>query len=232
MNASRPRVLLFPTASKLEWPILSSLEEWADVAVISGAWLEDGQAARDAVAELDRRGWPAATVVSDEWGIVKSVELARANPDRIEALAIGHACLALRTTGPRPTLNPDVVDAFTQLLQTNFSMWARALTQSTRGDYDDGLVDRFLQETPQEDALAMMGRIRARDGESFEDALRELSVPMLLAWHKECLLWTDEGFHDASAALPHAQTVATTSKCSASPEFADALRAFCTSLAA
>jgi hypothetical protein len=51
---------------------------------------------------------------------------------------------------------------------------------------------------------------------------------LLLAQHKGCLLYTDEGFDEAVAALPHAHSVKVGDKPSTSREFASALRAFCT----
>lgn len=227
MNDTRPRLLVFPTANALEWPILPLLEEWADVAVVDGPWLHDGQAAVDAARELDARGWERAVVASDEWGVMKTIELAEMHPERIQALVLGHACLQLTTRGPRPTMSPEVVQGYLQLMRTDFKTWARALTQTTRGGFNDELVEQFMAASSHEDLLAMMERIQARDGHSWEHVLRALDVPMLLAWHKHCLLWTEEGFRDAAAALPDAQTVSIDEKCSTSPAFAEAMRKFC-----
>lgn len=220
-----------PSASRLEWPILPDLEAWADVAVAEGPWLEDGQAVRSAGEALEERGWSDAVVAVDEWAIFKAIELARERPECISALVLGHGCLTLTTNGPRPTLNPSVVETYTQLMRTDFRTYARALTQTTRGDYDDELVMRFMNETTHEAFLRMNERIAARDGEDFEPVLRALGVPMLFGRHTECLLWTHEGFDDALTAFPDAATVKTPNKCSASPEFAEALREFCQSLA-
>ena len=54
---------------------------------------------------------------------------------------------------------------------------------------------------------------------------------MLLAQHKGCLMFTDEGFEDAVAAFPDADGPSCAEKPSTSPEFAQLLREFCTSLA-
>jgi hypothetical protein len=229
---SRPRLLLVPTSAPLEWPILPLLEEWADVATVDGPWIEDGAAARRAADELGARGWPNATLVCDEWAIFKTVEIIERAPGLVQALALGHACTEFRTSGSRPTLNPAVVETYSRLLETDFVMYARAITQTTRGDYDDALVARFMERTSHEQLLTMFERIRARDGESFADALRSVDVPLLFGRHTECLLWTEDSFRDAVDAFPHAKTVAVRSKPSASPDFAAALREFCLGLPA
>ena len=225
--AERPRIVLLPTSSPLEWPILPLIEEWADVAVVRGAWIEDGQTPRDVTREMDVRGWDRATVVSDEWAIVKTVELADARPDVFERVAIGHACVEISTQGEQPSLSPEVVDGYQRLMKTNYQMFARALTQTTRGDYDDELVKRFMEDSNHEDVLTMFKRIRALEGQSFEPALRKLDVPMLIVRHSECLLWTPESFDAAKSAFPDAQTAVTREKCSTSPDFVEVLRDFC-----
>ena len=45
--------------------------------------------------------------------------------------------------------------------------------------------------------------------------------------HEGCLLFTPEGFDDAAAAIPRADTAATPVKPSVSPEFVPILRDFC-----
>jgi hypothetical protein len=52
-------------------------------------------------------------------------------------------------------------------------------------------------------------------------------VPLLLAKHQGCLLYTDEGFEDATKALPHAHPVSLSEKPSTTPEFAEVLEEFC-----
>jgi hypothetical protein len=226
----RPRLLLVPGISRHEWPTLPLLEQWADVAVVEGPWVEDGSAARRAVEELEAHGWSRAVVVCDEWAIWKVVEIAELRPHVFQAFAHGHACTRLARRGGRPTMNPPVVETYTQLLHTDFRTWSRALTQTTRGDYDETQVERFLAGTKHEDVITMFDRIADRDGESFADTIHALGVPLLLAHHTECLLWTEEGFREAVAEFPGATTVSVKTKPSASPEFADALRDFCLSL--
>ena len=47
------------------------------------------------------------------------------------------------------------------------------------------------------------------------------------AKHAGCLASTDEGFEDAAASVPKARLVSVMDAPLTSPEFADALRAFC-----
>jgi hypothetical protein len=228
----RPRLLILPTATELEWPIKPRLEEWADVAVVEGAQPRDEDTVELAVEELERQGWPSAVVVSDEWAIVKAVALCAARPDLVEALVIGHACLQLAVDGDRPTLNGEVADAFERMLHTDYRMFARAMTQVTQGAYDDSMVQRFVERVPHADQVAFMDRVRAGRGSSFEAVFRRLGVPMLFVRHSGCLLWTEAGFQDAVAAFPDAQTASVPDKPSVSAEFAEELRQFCASLAA
>src|SRR3954470_5325275 len=136
-GVQRPRILLVPGMSRFEWPTLPLIEEWADVAVVDGAWVEDGAAARRAGEELEARGWPRAVMVCDEWAIWKAVEIAEQRPDLVEAFAYGHACTRLSRRGKGATLNPDVAETYIQLLRSDFRIYARAITQTTRGDYDE-----------------------------------------------------------------------------------------------
>jgi hypothetical protein len=226
----RPRLLLVPSFSRFEWPTLPLIEEWADVAVVDAAWTEDGSAVRHAVAEAEARGWRKAVVVCDEWAIWKAIEIADLRPDLVQAFVYGHGSIRMARRGEKPTLNPEVVKTYTTLLRTDFRMYARALTQTTRGDYDDAQVEAFLSDTTHEEAVQVFDRGEARDGESFAPTLRALGVPLLFGHHTECLLWTDDGFEEAKAEFPDAKTVAVRAKPSASPEFAEFLREFCEGL--
>ena len=228
---ARQRVLLVPSFSRFEWPTLPLIEEWADVALVDSAWTEDGGAVRQAVEEAEARDWKNAVVVCDEWAIWKAIEIADLRPDLVQAFAYGHACTRLAWHGPRPTLNPEVVETYTTLLRTDFRMYARALTQTTRGDYDDAQVDAFLSETTHEEVVAVFERVEGREGESFASTMRALSVPLMFGHHTECLLWTEDGFEEAKSEFPDAKTIAVSTKPSASPEFAAGLRAFCETIA-
>jgi hypothetical protein len=200
---------------------------WADVAVVDGPWVESGSAVRSAVEELEARGWTDAVVVCDEWSIWKVIEIADLRPDLFRSFAHGHACTQLSRSGERPSLNPQVVETYNQLLRTDVRMYARAIVQTTRGDYDDATIEAFLSEASHADIIATFERIDARYGQSFAATIHSLNVPLLLARHTECLLWTEEGFLDAVAEFPDAQTVEVSAKPATSPEFVEVLRDFC-----
>jgi hypothetical protein len=66
-----------------------------------------------------------------------------------------------------------------------------------------------------------------RDDVNIGELLAQLECPLLFAKHEGCLGSTDEGFEDAVAAFPRAQTVSVTDAPLTSAVFADALREFC-----
>jgi hypothetical protein len=68
---------------------------------------------------------------------------------------------------------------------------------------------------------------RPQEGERIGGQLLELDAPMLLVRHRGCLLYTDEGFEDAAAALPDARSLSVGDKPSTSKEFAALLETFC-----
>src|SRR5688500_4465061 len=116
MAVSRPRLLLVPSFTELEWGIRPSLEEWAEVACFdtpgvggeplpAGIEIDPSRAPelldrwRDAAAErgleeVDRRGWDRFLVVSDGHGAPTATRLARRRRQSVLGLAIGHACLS------------------------------------------------------------------------------------------------------------------------------------------
>jgi pimeloyl-ACP methyl ester carboxylesterase len=232
----RPRILLVPTLTELEWQIKPLLEEWADVASYDAPGVGDEpppdeynlDAIRDrGLAELDRRGWSDAVIVSDEYGSYNSVNIASARPECVRALALGHACLSFRRDGDRATVNREVMGAFFSLLTTDYRTYVRHLTQVTQGAYDEELTDRYIERVPPEVARSYVGFVLAEENNPLEPTLRALGKPMLLAKHDGCLGWSDESFDDVVAAFPDAPTSITSDKPSVSPEFAEALREFC-----
>jgi pimeloyl-ACP methyl ester carboxylesterase len=231
---NRPRILLVPDLTQLEWRNRPLLEEWADVASFDAPGVGDEPPPEEfsvnavverGLAELDRLGWDRVVVVADEFATPAAIRIANAAEDRLAALALGHPCLGLRAEGERPTLNPEVEAAFLQVARTDFRSYVRAMTQITQGAYDDELADKYMERLSPEVAL---GYLEAQlGGESVERPLRELDVPILLAEHRGCLLFTREGYEDAVAALPDAETASYELKPSTSPEFAADLREFC-----
>jgi pimeloyl-ACP methyl ester carboxylesterase len=233
---SRPRILLVPSISELEWTIKPQLEEWAEVASYDapGAGDEPPPERFDQAAvvergldELDRRDWETCFVAGDEVGATTAVKLAHARPEAVEGLALGHACLSLRTTGQRPPVNPETSGALLQLVRLEFRMYARHLTQVTQGAYQEELADRYIERVPHEVAIAYLSNALAEGMPDVEQELRALDLPLLLVEHEGCLMWTPEGFQDVVAALPHARTASMTVKPSTNPQFSELLRAFC-----
>ena len=234
---SRPRILLVPSVTELEWRIKPLLEEWADVASYDAPGVGDEPARDDyttegivarGLEELERRDWPSAVVVGDEIGAAIASRFASENPYRVDALVLGHACLNFSRHGDRPAVGDDISSALTQIVRTDFRAYARALTQVTQSAYDDEMADEFIRRVPQEAARDYLANLLERaEHHDMEEELKALDVPLLLVEHRGCLMWTHEGFEDCVAALPGARTAAFDLKPSASPEFAETLREFC-----
>jgi hypothetical protein len=84
------------------------------------------------------------------------------------------------------------------------------------------MVERFPRE------LLMVGwEAITSDDVQVGDLLAQLDCPLLFAKHVSCLMSTEEGFDDAAAAFPQAQTIAVEDAPLSSEKFADALREFC-----
>jgi pimeloyl-ACP methyl ester carboxylesterase len=235
---TRPRILLVPTLTELEWRIKPLLEEWADVASFDAPGVGDEPAAdaptpraivARSIVEIERRGWDVCTVVGDEYGTNGAVQLAAERPQVVRALALGHACLSFSEGGERPTVNGDVMGAMRKLFDVDYRTYARHLTQVTQGAYDDRTAALYMERVPHEVSRGYQAEIQAASA-AMEPLITCLRLPLLLAKHEGCLGWTDEGWEDAVAALPDATTMTTEQKPSCSPEFAEALRSFCSAL--
>jgi hypothetical protein len=98
------------------------------------------------------------------------------------------------------------------------------------GGYGDDMVDEYMRRVPLELGIPFFDTA-AVDEEGLAERLADVDVPVLLAQHKGCLMFTDEGFEDAVAAFPHATVVRCIDKPSTSEEFVGALREFCAALA-
>jgi hypothetical protein len=237
----RPRLLLIPLLTELEWVIRPRLEEWAEVATFDmpGVGDEppadrlDRQALVDrALGELDRRGWDSYVWVCDGSALPTGIAIAKARPGAVEAMALGHARLCNRMGGEHPTYNREVIEAFGQLTESNYKDFVRyGLTQVTHGSVGDDLAQRMLERVPIETGRAVW-TMNLYDTEPFEPTLRELDVPLLFAKHEGCLGATEEGFAEAVAAFPRARVVSSPNAPSVSDEFAAALREFCEELEA
>jgi hypothetical protein len=238
----RPRVLLVPTLTEIEWVIKPALEEWAEVATYDSPGVGDEPPvdnlgveaiARRGIEEADRRGWDRFVVVADEWGVVTASHLASQAGERVIGLTLGHARLSNSPDEPRPAINREVLDAIRNLIRTDNRMYVQQMFKGTRGEsmggYRDQLVDEYVRRVPLP-ITRYFDRLREGEGRGLGARLAALGVPMLLAQHKGCLMFTEEGFEDAVAALPHARAAGYSDKPSTSPEFSADLREFCASL--
>jgi hypothetical protein len=233
---TRPRLLLVPLVTELEWVIRPALAEWGEVATfdLPGVGAEPPVEPLDrqtivnrGLLELDRRGWDSYVLVADAPVLPTALRIAYSRPEAVEAMALGHACLVHRMDGERPTVNREVMEAFAQLAQNDYGNFVRyGLTQVTSGSIGDELAGRILDRVPIEVGRAVW-EMNIRDSEPFEHVIREVDVPLLFAKHEGCLGHTAEGFEEAVAAFPEAHAVSVPDSPSVSNEFAEALRQFC-----
>jgi hypothetical protein len=236
----RPRVLLVPQLTELEWVIKPLLEQWAEVASFDAPGVgaeppaeqfNSGAVARRGLEELDRRGWDSCVVVADEFGVAAAADLLAVAPHAVQAMAVGHARLSNTLEGERPALNREVYAGLGALVRADTRTFIRQLFRLTGGEtmeggYKDNMVDAYLERVPI-DLMLPFWESRPEQGRHIGERLRGAAVPILLVQHLGCLLYTDEGFQDAVDALPRAQAERLTDKPSTSPEFAGVLEAFC-----
>jgi hypothetical protein len=240
----RPRLLLVPMLTELEWVIKPELEQWAEVASYDAPGIGDEPpvgdpgsraTAKRGLEEVERLGWDRFVVAADEYGVVAASHLAVAAGDRVQGMALGHARLSNAADGPSPAVNPQVLSGIQSLIRTDNRMFVQQLFKMTRGEasaggYQADLVDEYVRRVPLA-ATRDFSDSRHEEGAGLGERLSGLSVPMLLAQHKECVLFTDEGFKEAAAALPDARITGYYDKPSTSPEFSEDLREFCARVA-
>jgi hypothetical protein len=181
--------------------------------------------------EIERRGWSRCFVVADEFGVAAALHLANSAPEMVQGLALGHARLSNGVDGDRAPINREVHSASSSLIQRDQRAFVHQLFRMTGGErmlggYGEGMVEEYLRRVPPELMLPFWAS-RPQEGVDFVEKLRALDVPMLLAQHRGCLLFTEEGFDDALAVLPDAEAVRVDDKPSTSVEFAGVLREFC-----
>jgi pimeloyl-ACP methyl ester carboxylesterase len=236
---ARPRLVLVCEFTELQWAIKPLLEEWADVL----SWdlpgvgdepppteLTPQVALEQALAKLDESGWERYFLVADGWGVGSAVRIAAERPEPVAGMALGHAALSYRHSGERAPINPDVYDAFTQLIKQDAPSFVRyGISQLTKGAVDEELAGRIMERVPP--GLIAEGWFTITAEWDFSAQLHALDCPLLLAKHEGCLLSTDEGFEDAVAALPRAEVASYDEPPAASAEFAARLRQFCERLA-
>jgi pimeloyl-ACP methyl ester carboxylesterase len=236
---TRPRLLLVPEFTEVEWTkIRPQLEAWADVASYDPPGVGDEPPTdtldREAIVrrgldEIDRRGWERYFVASDSWGIASAVMLAASRPEAVDGLALGHAKLSFRRDGPRAPLNAGVIEAMTELVYTDHEQFLRhGVVQATGGSLSEEVAEQMIARFPRE--LMQRGwEMITRDDVDLGELLDTLDCPLLFGKHDGCLASTEEGFEDAVAAFPRAQTFVTHAAPLTTEEFAAALRRFCSS---
>lgn len=231
---TRPRLLLIPVSTELEWVIRPQLAEWADVASFDAPGVGDEAPAdvcdSSAVAErgatkLDELGWRSCVVAADEYANAAAVKLASRRPGVVQGLALGHASLSFSPEAEPPAVNAEVRAAWRQIADYDDRTFIRHLTQLT--PYGDELADEMLKRIPPGIGRAYSRANVADVGEWLADALRDLGKPLLLAEHDGCLFFTSEGYAAAVEAFPDAMTVSCAEKPTVSATFANALRTFC-----
>jgi len=237
----RPRLLLVPQLTELEWLVRPQLEEWAEVACYDAPGVGDEPpvedfgseaVARRGLEEVERLGWERFFVVADEFGVAAATSLALEVRDRVEGIALGHARLSNSLEGKRPAVNRQVHQACVSMMKTDYRTFVRQLFKLTGGEdsaggFGDDLAEAYMARVPLELDLPFWER-RSFEGERIAERMERLrGLPTLLARHKGCLLFTDEGFEDAVAAFPEAVAVTCPEKPGTSPDFAVALREFC-----
>jgi pimeloyl-ACP methyl ester carboxylesterase len=231
----RPRLLLVPEFTELQWTIRPQLEPWAEVACYDppgmGSEPRAAEPSREAVVErgleeLDAAGWDRFFLVADGWGIATAARIAERRAAQLMGMALGHASLSHGTQGERPTINPEVFAALDQLVRQDAPAFVRyAIAQATGGSIDEQVAERIMARVPA-DYMVEGWELMTTD-EPFGEILTRLECPFLLAMHEGCLMSTEEGFEDAVATIATAQTVSVPDAPSTSPKFADALRDFC-----
>src|SRR6266540_213996 len=237
----RPRILLVPSLTELEWLIKPQLEQWADVASFDAPGVGDEprpqRFEREAViqralVELERTGWDSCFIACDSHGIPTGVGAAATWPGEVMGMALGHARLSDCTEGERAPVNKAVWDAMGQLLRNDYSAFVRyGLTQLTQGSIGDELAKQMLERVPMDVAQIAFENMQQTTA-SVEEALRELDVPLLFVEHEGCIGGTEEGWEDAVAAFPEARTRSVPEAPTVSSEFAEALCSFCLEIAA
>jgi hypothetical protein len=236
----RVRLLLVPQLSEIEWLNRPALEEWAEVASYDAPGVGDEAPVEDfgseaigrrGIEEIRRRGWERCFVAADEFGVAAALHLAASAPELLQGIALGHARLSNSVDGDRAPVNPAIHSASGSLIRRDQRAFVHQLFRMTGGErmeggYGAGMVEEFLRRVPVELMLPFWDS-RPEEGADFLPALEALDVPMLLAQHKGCLLFTEDGFDDAVQALPHARAFQCDDKPSTSKGFASVLRDFC-----
>lgn len=243
MAMDRPKILLVPEITELQWAIRPHLEEWAEVASYDPPGIGDEPPPEEptpdvvrerfresiierGLAEINRRAWDGFFIAADGWALAPAAHIAERRRDGVLGMALGHASLSLARSGKRPSFNPEVYAAVTELVNKDTTAFLRhGIPQATHGSVDEELAERIVERIPAE--LLVDGWKALTADEPFGEILMDLDCPLLLAKHEGCLMSTEEGFEDAVAALPDAATVVVPDAPCVDGQFAEALRRFC-----
>jgi hypothetical protein len=240
---ARPKILLVPEITELQWAIRPQLDEWAEVASYDPPGIGDEPAPDEptpevirerfresiidrGIAEVEGRGWDRFFIAADGWALPCAARIAERKEGGVIGMALGHASLSLARSGERPAYNPEVYAAVSELVGKDTTAFLRhGISQATHGSVDEELAEKIVERIPTE--LLADGWKALTADEPFGEILLNLDCPILLAKHEGCLMSTEEGFEDAAAALPDAGTVVVPGAPSVDPEFASTLRTFC-----
>ena len=104
--------------------------------------------------------------------------------------------------------------------------------EETEGGYGEEMAEEWLRRVPIGRRPRRSTRRGSQEGAAMGERLAALKVPMLLAQHKGCLMFTDGGLRGRRGRLPSTRTsIRCDEKPSTSAEFVPVLREFCASLA-
>ena len=243
----RPRLLLVPAFTELEWGIRPQLEQWADVASYDPpgvgeepisdqerAAVECGElglralSVRRGLEELDRHGWDRFFLVSDGWANATAALIALERRGSVEGIAMGHASLSYEMDGEHPAVSREIWAAMLQLVRQSHGEFIRhGIVQMTRGAVDDDVAQQMLDRFEDDDLMEPVWESLGNETQPIGDMLRKVAAPMLLAQHEGCLIFTDEGFDQAVAAFPDARTIRSPDAPASNPHFAEAIRELC-----
>ena len=235
----RPRLLLVPNLTELEWLNRPLLEEWADVASYDAPGVGDEPPAEhfgsEAIGsrgreEIERRGWDRCFVVADEFGVAAAVHIVAEAPEAVQAMALGHARMSNSTEGERAADQPrDPRRLRVADRQRPALVRAPAVQDDRRrameGGYGDDMVDEYRRaRAGRADAAVLGDRVRTRAATSASGCAGSTCRFCWRSTRAACCS-PRRASSDAAAALPsRAHGVASTDKPSTSPEFARSAR--------
>lgn len=230
----RPRLLYVPIFAAFEAAQLrAAIGGWADVESFDGpgAGARSGEdpggpedMAAAGAARLDELGWDRCVLVCDSHAQPSGIELAVRDP-RVAAIAISHPAPRYSVKGERPALNAAVYATAGQMLATDYRSFGHALTQLTQGSIDEEWVARFIEQVPRATAYSRTAALR--EAVDLVPRLAGEDIEILLAGHRDCLMWTPEGVEDAAAAVPHARVIQCDGVPLGDPAYHAALRELC-----